>query len=97
MKKRNGNNFFDIDVTSLSHENLVEIIKQLENSKYVMIRKKAQKELVKRLKEKGFKNKQIAMILISNVYGERKRLSIAKDWAGALEISLEEFLKFIER
>ncbi|PIQ93269.1 MAG: hypothetical protein COY75_03880 [Nitrospirae bacterium CG_4_10_14_0_8_um_filter_41_23] len=97
MKKRNGNNFFDIDVTSLSHENLVEIIKQLENSKYVMIRKKAQKELVKRLKEKGFKNKQIAMILISNVYGERKRLSIAKDWAGALEISLEEFLKFIGR
>lgn len=97
MKKRNGNNFFDIDVTSLSHENLVEIIKQLEDSKYVMVRRKAQKELVKRLKEKGFKNKQIAMILISNVYGERKRLSIAKEWAGALEISLEEFLKLIGR
>jgi predicted transcriptional regulator YheO len=97
MKKRNGNNFFDIDVTSLSHKNLVEIIKQLENSKYVMIRKKAQKELVKRLKEKGFNNKQIAMILISNVYGGRKRLSIAKEWAGALEISSEEFLKLIGR
>ncbi len=97
MKKRNGNNFFDIDVTSLSHENLVEIIKQLEDSKYVMVRRKAQKELVKRLKEKGFKNKQIAMILISNVYGERKRLSIGKEWAGALEISLEEFLKLIGR
>lgn len=97
MKKGNGNNFFDINVSSLSHENLVEIIKQLEDSKYLMVRKKAQKELVKRLKEKGFSNKQIAMILISNVYGERKRLSIAKEWAGALEISFEEFLKLIGR
>lgn len=62
-----------------------------------MVRKKAQKELVRRLKEKGFGNKQIAMILISNIYGERKRLSIAKEWAGSLGISLEEFLKLIGR
>ncbi|MBI4691652.1 MAG: DegT/DnrJ/EryC1/StrS family aminotransferase [Nitrospirae bacterium] len=71
--------------------------KQLEDSKYLMVRKKAQKELVRRLKEKGFGNKQIAMILISNIYGERKRLSIAKEWAGSLGISLEEFLKLIGR
>ena len=70
---------------------------QLEDSKYVMLRRKAQKELVKRLKDKGFNNKQIAMTLIGNVYGERKRLSIAKEWAGALEISFEEFVKLIGR
>lgn len=95
MKKRNGNHFFTIDVSSLSNEGLVEVIKQLEDSAYITVRKKIQKELVKRLKEKGFKNKQIAMILTSNVYGLRKRLSIAKEWADALEISVDEFLKFI--
>lgn len=95
MKRKNGNNFFDIDVSSLSHENLVEIIKQLENSKYAMVRKKAQKELIMRLKERGFSNKRIASILVSNVYGKKKRIAIAKEWAEALEISNEEFLRLI--
>jgi hypothetical protein len=35
------------------------------------------------------------MILTSNVYGEKKRLAIAKEWADALEISVDEFLKLI--
>lgn len=87
--------FLDIDVTSLSHENLVEVIKQLKDSTYVLVRKKAQKELVKRLKDKGFSNKRIAMLLTSNVYGTRKRLDIAKEWAEALDISVKEFMKLI--
>lgn len=95
MKKRNGNNFLNIDVSSLSHENLVEVIKQLEGSRYIAVRKKAQRELVKRLKNKGFGNKKIAMILTSNVYGIRKRIAIAKEWADALEISIKEFLELI--
>ncbi len=95
MKKRNGNNFFDVDISSLSNQNLVDIIKQLEDSAYVTVRKKAQKELVNRLKEKGFSNKKIATILTSNVYGIKKRLLIAKEWAEALEISIEEFLRLI--
>ncbi len=95
MNKKNGNNFFTIDVSSLSNESLVAIIKQLENSAYITVRKKVQKELVRRLKEKGFNNKRIAAILTSNVYGIRKRLAIAKEWADALEISTAEFLRFI--
>lgn len=87
--------FLDIDVSSLSHENLVEVIKQLKDSTYVLVRKKAQKELVKRLKDKGFSNKRIAMLLTSNVYGTRKRLDIAKEWAEALDISVKEFMKLI--
>ncbi len=41
----------------IKHQNLVDTIKQLENSAYVSVRKKATKELVNRLKEKGFSNK----------------------------------------
>ncbi len=96
MKAKNeGENFLNVDVASLSHQNLVELIKQLDDSPYVSVRKKAQKELVRRLKKKGFSNKRIAMILVSNVYGKRKRLAIAKEWAEALEISENEFLRLI--
>jgi broad-specificity NMP kinase len=93
--KNEGENFLNIDVSLLSHQNLVEIIKQLEDSAYVAVRKKAQKELVRRLKDKGFDNKKIAMMLTSNVYGKRKRLTIAKEWVEALEISESEFMKLI--
>lgn len=93
--KNEDDNFFSIDVSSLSHQNLVNIIKQLEGSDYVMVRMKAQKELVKRLKKEGFDNKGIAIILTNNVYGIRKRLAIAKEWAEALEISKDEFMKLI--
>jgi len=93
--KNDDENSFSIDVSSLSHENLVEVIKQLKDSAYVTVRKKAQRELVKRLKDKGFSNKRIAMLLTSNVYGTRKRLEIAKEWAEALEISTKEFMKLV--
>jgi len=93
MKNKNKD-FLNIDISLFSHESLVEVIKQLENSGHVALRKKAQRELVRRLKDKGFSNKKIAMILISNVYGKRKRLAIAREWAEALGISKEEFLTY---
>lgn len=93
MDKQAG--FLNIDVSTLSHQSLVEIIKALKDSPYVSLRKKAQKELVKRLKEKGFDDKRIAMLLVSNIYGVRKRLLIAKEWADALGISKDEFLRLI--
>jgi hypothetical protein len=86
-----------IDVASLSHQNLVEMIKQLEGSPYPTLRKKAQKEIVKRLKEKGSDNGEIARLLVSNVYGARKRSYIAKEWAEALGISKDEFLRIIRK
>lgn len=84
-----------VELSSLSHSNLVELIGFLENSPYSVLRKKAQKELVRRLKEKGFDNKSIAKLLVSNVYGRREKILIAKEWAEALEISSDAFLKLI--
>lgn len=87
----------NIDVTTLSHQGLVEIIRQLKDSPYIALRKKAQKELVRRLKEKGFDNRRIAVLLVSNIYGVRKRSYIAKEWADALGISKNEFLRAIRK
>jgi hypothetical protein len=87
----------DADLKSLSPESLVELIQLLEGSAHQRLRKKAQKELVERLKKQGFSNEQIAVLLTTNVYGVTKKKSIAKEWSEALGITYEEFLKLIGR
>ena len=85
----------DIDLNSLSPEGLVALIQQLEGSHHLGLRKRAQKELVDRLKKQGFTNQRIAVLLTTNVYGIAKKRAIAREWADALEITDKEFLKFI--
>ena len=95
LMKNNGNGGLSIDLSLLSHQNLYEVIKMLKDSPYPALHKKAQKELVRRLKDKGFDNRKICMLLISNVFGTRKRAEIIREWAEAVGISKEEFLKLI--
>lgn len=85
----------NIDVKSLSHANLVEIIQELKGSNYPNLLRKAQRELVERLKGKGYDNQKVATLLATNVYGVTKKKEIAKEWAEALDITKEEFLKLI--
>ncbi len=84
-----------IEVKSLSHKSLVKIIEQLKDSAHRELLQKARCELVARLRQKGFGNGKIASILIANVYGKLKKRSIAKDWAGSLGLTVEEFLELI--
>jgi len=91
--KRDG--VISIDVKSLSHTNLVEVIQKLKDSEHPELLRMAQKELVERLKQKGFTNKKIATLLTINVYGVAKKKAIATEWADALEITKEEFLQLI--
>lgn len=84
-----------IDVKSLSHTNLVEIIQELKGSKYQELLRKAQKELVERLKKKGFNSQKIAVLLTTNVYGVTKKKAIAEEWAEALGIAKGEFLRLV--
>lgn len=84
-----------IDVKSLSHTGLVEIIQGLKGSKYPELLRIAQKKLVERLKKKGFNNQKIAVLLTTNVYGLAKKKAIAKEWADGLGITKEEFLQLI--
>ncbi|MBI5902528.1 MAG: hypothetical protein HZB84_03460 [Deltaproteobacteria bacterium] len=84
-----------IDVTSLSHATLVKIIEELKGSNYQELLIKAQKELVERLKRKGYDDKKIACILVANVYGNVKKKLIAQEWAGGLGITKDKFLELI--
>ena len=93
--KPKGEGGISIDVKSLSHINLVEVIKQLRGSDYPDLLKAAQKELVERLKRKGFSNKKIAEILVANVYDVAKKRLIAEEWADAMGITKKEFLELI--
>lgn len=85
----------NIDVKSLSHESLVKVIEGLTDSDYKELRNSAMKELVARLRSKGFPNVKIAKILVANEYGRAKRRLIADDWADALGITKEDFLRLI--
>lgn len=91
--KPEGEENISIDIESLSHTNLVAIIQELKGSKYTELLRKARKELVERLKKKGFNNQKIATLLTTNVYGVTKKKAIAKEWADALCLTKEEFLK----
>ena len=85
----------DVDLKSLSSEGLVELIQQLEGSRHLGLRKRAQKELVDRLKEQGFSSQRIAILLMTNVYGIVKKRAIAKEWADALGVTPNEFMRLI--
>jgi hypothetical protein len=85
----------DVDLKSLSPEGLVELIQQLEGSRHLGLRRRAQKELADRLKEQGFSNQRIAILLTMNVYGIAKKRAIAKEWADALGVTPNEFMQLI--
>lgn len=93
--KSNSKGTVNIDVKSLSHTTLVEIIEELKGSNYQELLKKARKELIERLKRKGYENKKIATILVANEYGKAKKKLIAHEWAGVLGITKDEFLELI--
>lgn len=85
----------DVDLKSFSPEGLVDLIQQLEGSRHLGLRKRAQKELVDRLREQGFSPGRIAMLLTTNVYGMAKKRAIAKEWADALGVTPNEFMRLI--
>src|SRR3989339_1245758 len=93
--KPKGKGGISIDVKSLSHINLVTVIQELRGSSHAELFKSAQKELVERLKRKGFDNKKIAAILVANEYGVAKKKLIAEEWADAIGITRKEFLELI--
>ena len=85
----------DVDLKSLSPEGLVELIQQLEGSRHLGLRKRAQKELVNRLRRQGSSTQRIASLLTTNVYGVVKKRAIAKEWADALGVTPNEFMRLI--
>jgi len=94
-EETNEESGLDVDLKSLSPEGLVELIQQLEGSRHHVLRKRAQKELVDRLKKQGFTIQKIAALLTTNVYGVATKRAIAKEWADALGLTPNEFMQLI--
>lgn len=93
--KKDDKEEVSVDLASLSPENLVDLIQQLENSNHQDLRRRAQKELVARLRAQGFSLQRIADLLTRNVYGVDKKRTIAKEWAHALEVTPVKFMRLI--
>ncbi len=87
---------WNLDVKSLSHQQLVAILKELQDTPYVEIVRDLRKELVERLKSRGIKTPEIIKRLSYTVPRGRKLNDVAKDWAEALEITVEEFKRIAD-
>lgn len=88
MNKKPG---WDIDVKSCSHDQLVELLQQLEGSEHYEIQLAIRRELVDRLRARGFTDAQIVDRLIWGVGSRAMRNKIARVWAPALGMTMQEF------
>lgn len=80
-----------IDVESCSDKHLVEIIKLLRESKHIDQQMAAQRELIKRLKDKqGLTTLEIVKHLVW-ARSKKDRLEVAEEWASILGITIQEF------
>lgn len=83
--------WLSIDRKSYSPSQLVELIEQLEGGQHDSLRLDVMRELIERLREKGFTDQGIIEELLRGVGGGRKRDSIAKEWAPAFGLSPRDF------
>ena len=88
MKKPPG---WSVNVKSLSHQHIVELLKALQDSPNSETVSSLRKELVDRLLARGMSSSQIINRLAHAVPRGRKLNEVAKDWATALGITVEEF------
>jgi len=87
---------WNLNVKSLSHQQLVEILRELQNTPYVEIVRDLRKELVERLKSRGVEVPEIIKRLSYAVPRGRKLNEVAGDWAETLGTTVEEFKRIAD-
>jgi hypothetical protein len=87
---------WSVDVQSLSHQNIVELLRELKDSPNSLIVSNLRKELVDRLRLRGMDSAQIIKRLANGVVRGRKLNEVAKDWAPALGVTVEEFKRIAD-
>jgi len=87
---------WNLDVKSLSHQRLVEILRELQDTPYVEIVRDLRKELIERLKSRGMTIPEIVKRLSYAVPRGRKLNEVAGDWAEILEITPAEFKRIAD-
>lgn len=87
---------WNIDVKSLSDENLVQLSLNLDGSEHREIVESLRRELVERLEAKGMTKKEIVKRIALGVPRGRRFNEIARAWAGLLGLSPEEFKRIAD-
>ena len=88
MKKTPG---WTVNVETLSHQGIVDLLRELHGSVHRDVISSLQRELIRRLRMHGMTDSQIIRRLAYAVPRGRKLTEVAKEWAAALDISVEEF------
>jgi len=80
-----------IDVKSLSTQEIVKLLRQLDESEYKEVILDLRRELVKRARDEGASGATIIRTLTRGVPRGMKLNAVAKEWASVLGLSVEEF------
>ena len=80
-----------IDVKSLSTNEIVKFLGQLNESKFKEVAIDLRRELVQRARDEGANDVSIVRTLTRGVPRGTKLDTVAKEWAGVLGLSVTEF------
>lgn len=80
-----------IDVKSLSTKEIVELLRQLDESKYKEVILDLRGELVKHARDEGASDEAIIRTLTRGVPRGLGLDAVAKEWASVLGLSVKEF------
>jgi hypothetical protein len=87
---------WNLNVKSLSHQKLVEILTELKDTPYVELVRDLRKELVDRLRARGMNTPEIVRRLSFSVPRGIELSEVASDWAESLEITPAEFKRIAD-
>lgn len=87
---------WNIDVKSLSDQNLVQLSLNLDGSEHKDVVESLRRELVERIEAKGISKEEIVKRIALGVPRGRRFNEIAKAWAGILGLSPEEFKRIAD-
>jgi len=89
---------WNLDLKSLSHQRLVEILKELQDTPHIEVVGDLRRELVDRLKSRGMDNTEIIKKLSFGVRRGRgsKLTEVANDWAETLGMTVKDFKRIAD-
>ena len=85
-----------VDVKSLSHQALVDLLKQLNASKHREVIESLRRELIDRSRTRGLSNQEIIKLIALGIPRGRRLNELAKTWAEILGVSVEEFRRIAD-
>ena len=80
-----------IDIKSLSTNEIVRLLGQLNESKFKEVTLDLRRELIQRARDEGANDETIVRILTRGVPRGTKLEAVAKEWASVLGLSVKEF------